>query len=156
MSRENRNNNKNYVIEICYKKKTINNIFENEVYAKLLKEPENSHFCGFIYNKGSNDYLCNSSTNGFIRIWDLLNKSLNTTIEINGCLLVHIIQWSMKYIILADYNNKSFKFIGLTQKKMIKEITEKHDGYLKCVIYPIYGESLITGGENDNKIILWS
>ena len=57
-----------------YKKISINNIFENENYGILSKEPEGGHYCGYIYN---DNYLCVSNfNNDYIRVWDLVNKSI--------------------------------------------------------------------------------
>ena len=65
-------NNKYYIIECCPYKISINNIFEDENYTNLSKNPERVHPCGYIYN---NNYLCVSDRNNkYIRIWDLVNK----------------------------------------------------------------------------------
>ena len=65
-------NNKYYIIECCRYKISINNIFEDENYSNLSKQPEGYHYCGYIYN---NNYLCVSDyDNNYIRIWDLINK----------------------------------------------------------------------------------
>ena len=47
---------------------------EDELYSELSNKPEDSHFSGFIYYKDNNDYLCSSSYNGYINIWDLYKK----------------------------------------------------------------------------------
>ena len=66
--------NKHYFIDFCYGKLTINNIFENENYAILSSQPEDYHYCGYIYNK---NYLCDSDyDNNFITIWDLKKKNV--------------------------------------------------------------------------------
>ena len=54
----------------------INNLLEDELYSELIHEPESDHFSGFIYNRNNNDYLCSSSYNGYINIWDLYNKKI--------------------------------------------------------------------------------
>ena len=119
--------------------------------------PEDSHFSGFIYNKDDNDYLCSSSKNGFINIWDLYNKKIFKIINTDGCRLSHIIQWNDKYIIVADYTNKSFKVIDLEDNKIISNITNKYLDKLisiKKIYLPEYGESLITSSD-DKGIKLW-
>ena len=64
--------NKYYIIECCNEKISINNMFENEIYANLTMDPEGSHYCGYIYK---DQYLCVSDDdNKCIRIWDLMNK----------------------------------------------------------------------------------
>ena len=98
----NKKNNKYYIIQFSYEKIIINNLIEDELYSELKQEPETDHFSGFIYNKDNNDYLCSSSDNGYINIWDLYNKNIFKVIDTKGCKLAHIIQWNKKYIIVAD------------------------------------------------------
>ena len=52
----------------------INNLFENENYAKLnIGKVPNQHFC-CLYR---NNYLCVTSTyKSFVRVWDLVNKEI--------------------------------------------------------------------------------
>ena len=69
----------------------INNLLEDELYSELIQEPEYSHFSGFMYNRNNNDYLCSSSSNGYINIWDLYNKKIFKIINTNKCKLAHII-----------------------------------------------------------------
>ena len=90
----------------------------------MKQKPETEHFSGFIYNKDNNDYLCSSSENGYINIWDLYNKKIFKRINTNKCKLAHIIRWNNKYIIVADVNNKSFKIIDLEENKVISNMGE--------------------------------
>ena len=153
----NKKNNKYYIIQFSYKKILINNLLEDELYSELSNEPEASHFSGFIYYKDNNDYLCSSSGNGYINIWDLYNKKIFKVINTNGCELAHIIEWNNKYIIVADYNNKLFKIIDIDNNS-IHDIKIEHKNNLvsiKKINHPIYGESLLSAG--DDKIIkLWT
>ena len=122
--------------------------------SKLEQEPESHHCSGFIYEKEDNDYLCSSSLNRYIHIWDLYNKKIFNT---NKCFLFHIIEWNNKYIIVADSNNKSFKIIDLKENKIICDIKGQHTGYVICIkkiYHPIYGESLLSGAY-DNTIKLY-
>ena len=81
--------NKYYIIECCSNKILINNIFENEKYVILSKEPEGYHYCGYIYK---DNYLCVSDwDNNLIRIWDLVSKSIYKQINYeanNGCEII--------------------------------------------------------------------
>ena len=150
----NKKNNKYYIIQLSNKKIIINNLLEDELYSELIHQPESYHYSGFIYN---NDYLCSSSTNGYINIWDLYNKNIFKVINTNNCCLVHIIQWNNKYIIVADYNNKCFKIINL-ENEIIKDIEKQHTGWVKCIkkiYHPKYGESLLSAAD-DKTIKLWS
>jgi len=154
----NKKNNKYYIIQLAYKKIIINNLLEDELYSELIQQPENFHYSGFIYNRNNNDYLCSSSLNGYINIWDLYNKNILKTINTNNCYLMHIIKWNNKYIIVADYFNKSFKIIDLDENKIISNIGGQHTDNVKCIkkiYHPIYGESLLSCGD-DKYIKFWS
>ena len=86
---------------------------------------------------------------GFIKIFKIIN--------INKCYLAHIIEWNNKYIIVADYNNKSFKIIDAEENKMICDINGQHTDQLvsiKKIYHPLYGESLLSAAD-DNNIKLW-
>jgi len=152
----NKKNNKYYIIELANKKIIINNLLEEELYCELIKEPETYHNSGFIFNKENNEYLCCSSTNGYINIWDLYNKNIFKIINTNGCFLMHIINWDNKYIIVADLKNCSFKIIDIDVEKIITNIRQKDCVVsIKKIYHPIYGESLLSAAR-DNTIILWS
>ena len=137
----------------------INNLLEDELYSELIQQQsESKHYSGFIYNRNNNDYLCSSSYNGYINIWDLYNKNIFKIINTNNCFLYHIIEWNNKYIIVADLLNKSFKIIDLDENKIISNIGGQHKGFVKCIkkiYHPIYGESLLSCGE-DKCIKFWS
>ena len=154
----NKKNNKYYIIQFSNLKIMINNLLEDELYSELIQQPENDHFSGFIYNRNNNDYLCSSSSNGYINIWDLYNKKIFKIINTNKCKLAHIIEWNNKYIIVADANNKSFKIIDLDENKIIFDIGRQHTDEvisIKKIYHPIYGESLLSCGD-DKYIKLWT
>ena len=106
------------------------------------------YFSGFIYTKNDIDYLCSSTSNGLIIIWNLYDKKLFNFIEINNSSFYHIISWNARYSIVADYNNNSFKIIDLESKKVISNIKHKNIPFrcVKKVNHPIYGESLLAAG----------
>ena len=151
----NKENKKYYIIQLAYTI-IINNLLEDELYSELIYQPKECHFSGFIYNKDNNDYLCTSSRNGYINIWDLYNKTQFKVIETNSCLF-HTIQWNSKYIIVADFFSKSFKIIDIENGNII-DIPGQHTKEVICikkVIHPNYGESLLSASM-DNTIKLWS
>ena len=153
----NKKNNKFYIIQFSNKKIIINNLIEDELYSELKQQREDGHYTGFIYEKEKNDYLCSSSHRGYINIWDLYNKTIFKVINIDKCVLTYIIEWNNKYIIVADYDNKSFKIIDLEENKVICDIKGKHTKEVVCIkkiYHPIYGESLLSAA-NDNTIKLW-
>ena len=154
----NKNNNKYYIIQFTFKAILINSVIDDELYCELIQEPEDNHLSGFIYNIDNIDYLCSSSYNGYINLWDLFNKSIYKVINTNDCVLSNIIQWNNQYFIVADYDNKSFKIIDIEKEQIVKDITGQHTDKVPCVkkiYHPLYGESLLNAGQ-DNTIKLWS
>ena len=146
-------NNKYYIIECCYKKISINNIFENECYANLIKDPEGYHCCGYIYN---DNYLCVSdSDNNFIRIWDLVNKNIYKEIKYDANKGCEIIPWNNKYTIIGCED--CFVIIDIEEGKMIKKIKLDYvyvQGVKKMKISKL-GECLITS-DSGEKIRLYN
>jgi len=141
LSWNNKKNNKYYIIQLSYEKIIINNLLEDELYSELINQSESYHFSGFIYNVDNNDYLCSSSRNGYINIWDLYNKNIFKVINTYNCYLYHIIQWNNKYIIVADCENKCFKIINL-ENEIIKDIKKQLTNYIVCIkkiYHPKYG-----------------
>ena len=146
----NKKNDKYYVIQLSSNKILIHNAIEEELYSEFIQEPEDDHFSGFISNKDNNDYLCSSSQNGYINIWDLYNKKIFKIINVNKCCLftlLSIIEWNNKYIITADFWNKSFKIIDFESYKIISNIKGNNTDEVVCIkkiYHPVYGEALLT------------
>ena len=154
----NKNNSKYYIVQFTFKAILINSVVDDELYCELIQEPEDNHLSGFIYSLDNKDYLCSSSYNGYIHLWDLFNKSIYKIINTNNCVLCNIIQWNNKYSIVADYDNKSFKIIDFEKGQIVKDIRGEHTDKVPCVkklYHPLYGESLLSAGQ-DNTIKLWS
>ena len=154
----NKNNNKYYIIQFSFRAILISSVIDDELYCELIQEPEDNHLSGFIYSSDNIDYLCSSSYNGYINLWDLFNKSIYKVINTNDCVLSNIIKWNNQYFIVADYDNKSFKIIDIEKEQIVKDITGQHTDKVPCVkkiYHPLYGESLITAGQN-YTIKLWS
>lgn len=155
----NKKNNEHYIIECCDGKVSIHNLIKDEIYAELKAPNDYRNFSGFIYTKNEIDYLCKGCGNGYIHIWDLFNKNLNGSIYVNsGNYLHYILQWNDKYAIIADVTGCSFKVIDYEEKKYICNIGGQHSKYVigvKKINHPIYGESLLSSG-NDSTIKLWN
>ena len=153
----NKNNNKYYIIQFTFKAILINSVIDDELYCELIQEPEDNHLSGFIFNLDNKDYLCTSSYNGYINIWNLFNKSIYKVISTNDCVLCNIIQWNNKYSIVADYDNKSFKIIDFEKGQVVKDIKGEHTDKVPCVkkiYHPLYGESLFQIMESINIFII--
>ena len=112
-----------------------------------------------VYTRNNIDYLCFSSQFGLIIIYDLLNRNIVKRIEIENAFLINIVKWNHKYLLTIDDNKKSIIVIDLYNNKIISliKIPEifSHERYLRKVIHPLYGESLISIG-NDWKIKLYT
>ena len=116
-----------------------------------------SHYSGFISENQDKALLYSSSKNGYINLWDLYSKKLLKSINAVGCILCHMIQWNDKYAIVADYNNRYIKIVDLELFSVVKDINGEHEKELKSVkkiFHPIYGDSLLSAG-NDCCIKLW-
>ena len=86
------------------------------------------------------------------------NISLYNNLYKNKLYLSYILQWTNKYIIACEYYYKGFKIIDIDKFKIISSIKGNHTGGIICskkFYHPIYRESLLSLGE-DNNIILWS
>ena len=157
LSLYNKNNNQYYIIQFSKNKILINNLISDELYSELINIPEGYHYSGVLYYKDNKDYLCSSSTNGYLNIWDLYEKKIYKNINTNGSNLAHVINWNNKYIIAVDINKKSFKIIEIENNSIYDIKNEnKHKLYcIKKVNHPIYGESLLSV-TNDKVIKLWT
>ena len=156
----NKKNNKYYVIQFGKECIIINNIIEDELYvtlyATLEDEYEGHHDYGFIFTGKDNiDYLYSTYREKNIIIWDLYNKIISKKIEIKYN-ITYIIQWNDKYIIFTDRNDGSFKIMDLEKNVIISNIKAyiKDIKCIKKINHPIYGESLLSAGE-DEIIKLW-
>jgi len=154
-----------YLIQFCKKKIVVNNIIQNYVYT-IFGENENgfTYMNGFIYTPEENtdnnykDYLYSNSNNGYIYIWDLYEKNLIYSFFINNCLINNIIQWNKNLIILSDLNKNSIKIVLIDYGIVISDIYSQHNIgilFIKKIIHPIYGESLLSSGQ-DGSIKLWT
>jgi WD40 repeat protein len=162
----NRKDSNNYIIELSDGNIFIYNIKDNTLYTELTSGYFDylQNNCGYIYNNNNNDFLVVSSPCGNINIWDLEIKDLYCNISLydnfdNKKLYIsYILQWSSKYMIVCEYVNKGFKIIDIDTLKIITSVNGVHTGGIICAKkfhHPIYGESLLSLGQ-DNNIILWS
>ena len=143
--------NKYYLIACCDYEISINNIFENENYATLIAKPEGGHYCGFLYNE---NYLCVSdANNNFIRIWDLVQKSIYKIIKFDAQYGKEMIQWDDKYTIIGC--NECLIIINLEEGEEVKKI-ESNSNILG--VKKIYDDKLrecLICSESNNTIIIY-
>ena len=153
----------NYLIECCEQKIIITDFVKNDLYANLMPQGFKvlKYYSGFIYNyekKSGRDFLCCSTSNGCVAIWDLLNINLIYFGKISKFELYNIIQWNENYAIISGGKNKTIKIFDIRKFKEVKSIETGHSSNVNCIkkiVHPIYGESLLSSG-NDHKINLWT
>ena len=147
--------NNYYLIECCNSKICINNILKDENYAILEYKPEGSHCCGYIYD---DNYLCVTDyNNNFVRIWNLVNKSITKIINYDASLAYGILPWNNVYMIVAC--SGCLAVIDLKQEKMIKKISLKKPKTNFCGLKKIqtsnFGECLICSDNNNTIRLLY-
>ena len=154
----NNDNNKLYIIECCDKIIYIYNLYEPEENFKMKSFLHESINCGgCVIKQNNNDYLFAISYNGYINIFDLNNKLYfkNIYCEYNNN-FCSIIQWNVNYLIITI--NGKIQIFDIFQKKIISSIkvnNNKRYIYLKKMVHPYFGESLLTI-ESDSSIKLWA
>ena len=147
----NKNNNKYYIIQVANFYILINDLFEDELYAKLSIDTfKDFHDNAFIYNKNKIDYLCTCTENGFIHIWDLDHKNIFQIIQL-GCWLITIVDWNDKYSIVCNGTNNNCIIIDMETFAITGKINSNHKNsliYIKKIMHPTFGESLLTAGRD--------
>ena len=114
-------NNNCYIIECCNSKVSINSIFSSQNYATLEKTPEGMHCCGYIYK---DIYLCVTDyNNNFLRIWNLLTKSVEKEISYEGWFCFGVTPWNDDYSIIAS--SEGLIILDINQGKMVMKIIHK-------------------------------
>jgi hypothetical protein len=140
--------NNYYLIECCNSEININNIFKDEAYAILKKEPEGLHCCGYIFN---DNYLCVTDYNyNFLRIWNLVNKSLDKQIIYDAYNAYGIVQWNATYSIIACTG--CLVVMDLTKERMAYKIMYNKSNFceVKKVELNQLGECLVCSDTNNN------
>ena len=136
-------NNNYYLIECCNSKISINNILKDENYANLEKSPEGMHCCGYIYK---DIFLCVTDyNNNFLRIWNLVSKSVAKEISFEGSLCYGITPWNDEFSVIATSEglivldiNKGILAKKITSKKInnlcgIQKVNSNNNGeYIVC------------------------
>ena len=146
--------NEYYIIDCCQQKISINNIFKDEIYSILTKNPENHHYSGYIFN---DNYLCvTNDSYKFLRIWDLVNKVIYKEINFDGNFGIGLIQWNNIYTIVGCQGY--YYVVDIEKGKTVKkDILGKniYIGSIKKIKISQLGECLIFS-DNINNISLFS
>ena len=97
-------NNNHYLIETCFGKISIVNLFKDEIYHEFVYNPQSCHFDGIIYNKNYYIIYSNADINdfkGFIVIYDLIDKNIYKSFEVKNCEIKSFCLWNSKYLLLC-------------------------------------------------------
>ena len=151
-----------YLIELCERKIVITDFKSNKLYANLFQSDLKilKYYSGFIYSLPRQPrifYLVCSTSNGYIVMWDLIDKSLINHIQISKVELYNIIQWNEKYALISGGSTKLIKIFDLEKFEEIGNINTNHRSNVNCIKKinnPLYGQALLSCG-NDHKIKLY-
>lgn len=150
----NEQDDEKYIVECCDGKISINNLLKKENYCTFKSEIEGEEFLtGYIFSKKNVDYLCTGSWNGYVRIWDLIEKCEVNSVKTMYLELYNIIPWTNKYAIIGNKFNKCLMIINVDILDVGLKIKCESLNKVRClkkIIHPIYGESLLCGGEDNN------
>ena len=148
----NENDEENYIIELCDKKISINNLLKNKNYCTLKSIYGNEEFLsGFIYSKDDNNYLITGSWNGFVRIWNLDEKIEVNFLNTKSLQLYSILLWNEKCALITNISTNEIKIMDLEYCEIVTILKSNHFIGIECIkkiIHPLYGESLLTCHEN--------
>ena len=127
---------------------------------KLLSKYQNStiHNSACVVKNDGVDYLYVGNVNGLIDVWNLNNYQLEKSIKYFNSYFYHLINWSNRYVIVAEKAKCSIIIIDTIYKKVVSVYKDIHESFVIClkkIIHPIYGEGLLSSDLN-NKILFWT
>lgn len=155
----NKKNNDHYIIQSGESKILISEYQNKEKYAVIdTGDYYKYNLSSVVYSKKDKDILISSSSFGQLIIYDLLNKIEIKRIKLEKAYLNNIVKWNDKYFLTIDSNKKSIIILNTDDYKIISciKISQifSHERYERKVVHPIYGDSLISVG-NDYKVKLY-
>ena len=153
-------NKNNYLIECCEEKIAINDFKNNLLYTNLLAGNFQvlKYYNGTIFYKSGKSYLFSSTSNGYLVIWDLLSKTNIFYIKISPVELYNTVLWNNNCFIISGGRNQNFIIFNIDYGEVVGTIQIEKSSNINCVkkiVHPIYGESIITSG-NDHKIRIFA
>ena len=130
---------------------------KNELYHKYC-EKKNNKCHGSIIIKTNEEIikLIESSSDGYIRIWNFHTALLINKIKIDNVLLYGMCLWNNNFL-FAGSDDKTIKLIDLNNGLCINSLSGHNETVLtiKKLIHPEFGEWLISQGLKDDKIKIW-
>lgn len=141
--------NSNYVKSYDFNK--------NELFQKYSDNYNNNHISIIISEFENITRLIESCYDGIIRVWNFYSGLLLNRIKIGNNWLYGICLWSDKYLFVGC-SDKTIKLIDLTEDYIVKNFKGHNDSVctIKKINHPLYGDSLISQGYNEDSIKLWA
>ena len=140
-----------YIIELCDSKIVINNLLKKRTYCTFKSEISNEEFLsGFLFKIDGEDFLITGSWNGYVRIWDLDEKTEINCLHTNEVQLYNIIPLTDRSAIIAYKSLNKIKIMDIKYFEIVLVIENNQLENIKCIkkiIHPIYGKSLLTCSE---------
>ena len=151
----NKNDGNYYLIECCEELLIIIDILFNNIYAKFDEEKFKAFNSGFVHEINDIDFLFVADSCGEIQVYNLFNKEISYKIDVRknrpNIRLYGLILWNENYIIVNDDNNKSLIVIDIKSQCVVSSTYNEHNDSVRCIKriqHKIYGECLITGGDD--------
>ena len=152
----------NYIIELCSEKLFIYQMITSGLYMEVnFKDIDFMKGC-ILEDKDKKEFLYCSTSDNMIYVFDLYKKTLAQKIELwkekripND--IYDMIKWSNKFLIICNYKNNCINVIDINQNKIITCIKGINNGkflFLKKIIHPLYGDSLLASTGNSTVNIL--
>jgi hypothetical protein len=152
-----KNDKDDFLIECSNQLVVIHDLKTKKLVRGLHTNNTTIHNSACIIRKDEIDYLYVGNINGIINIWDLNTFQLKGNVTHRKSYFYHLINWSNKFILVAEKFSGCIIVIDTTSNRVITVITNKDEIFvnsLKKIIHPDYGESLLSS-DFSNKIYLW-
>ena len=143
--------NQNYIKSYDY--------FNNKEYHKYSDDKYQYHCCILVINTEEVTKLMESGDYE-IRVWNFHSGELlkKIIIDINNKIRLCCICLRNNDYLFVGCNDRTIKLINLKNDKIVKSLTG-HNGDLltiKKIYHPLYGECLISKGDQGDTIKLWN
>jgi hypothetical protein len=146
---------KKHIIIQCGRNKILLSEFpSNSTYHKIETDKDFPYASGsIVFKNNGRDMLAVSITYGLVLFIDLLKKETVYQFKTEDDVFVHLwsfVRWNDQYLLLSDVEQRRIIVFdtqdGYKIKSKILCPDMFHDKYIKKIIHPIYGESILSVG----------
>ena len=129
---------------------------KNKLYYKYSDNDIKGHFSAIVINNNEKIILIESSSNGYIRIWNFHTAELLNKIKVSNNGLNGICLWDHKYLFVGC-DDKEIKIVDFIKGNVSKNLIGHNQEVLSIqkFTHPIYGECLVSQSLGNDKIKLW-